>query len=106
MNIIGRNTGYDSGESDRQLRRAHDPSAGSPTETLLRFLLPRSDKVRPKKAFPLLLGEIQDDMIQENPVVNRPTQVFDSTCSVILTTRQDKMSEANEGDSMLPCVSR
>ena len=27
-------------------RRANDPSAGSPTETLLRLLLPLNDKVR------------------------------------------------------------
>ena len=57
--------------------RVNDPSAGSPTETLLRFLLPLSDKVHQT-----FHGNVQELNIAAVRIIHRITQSVGATGGV------------------------
>ena len=60
-----------------KIYRVNDPSAGSPTETLLRLLLPLSDKVH--KTFQISSGKPGKDSVQ---IIHRITQSVGATGGV------------------------
>ena len=60
-----------------KLTSANDPSAGSPTETLLRLLLPLSDKVH--QTFCCIFQELTDAAVR---IIHRITQSVGATGGV------------------------
>ena len=63
--------------SDMKIKFHNDPSAGSPTETLLRLLLPLSDKVH--ETFHCIVQELNIATVQ---IIHRITQSVGATGGV------------------------